>query len=64
MNCPICDKRMSEYKTILNCDNRDCVMYHAILNREQWQIIHDLITASNKIAVIVDGLRDVPKGKK
>ena len=54
MNCPSCNKPLTEnYKTILTCNNFDCLMSYAILSREQWKFIAtanaDLLAALAKI---------------
>ena len=40
MKCPACRKKMkSYYQTVFNCENRDCIMFHAILGKEQWEYL-------------------------
>lgn len=43
IKCPSCGHSLTEhYQTIYTCDNVDCLMYHAILSKEQWLYIVEL----------------------
>lgn len=40
MKCPACRRKMkSYYQTVFNCEHRDCIMFHAILSKEQWEYL-------------------------
>lgn len=43
IRCTYCGYKLTEhYQTIYTCDNVDCLMYHAILSKEQWLYIIEL----------------------
>ena len=54
--CPGCGARLTVYaKTIFDCTNSDCIMLHAILDKEQWLYLIENLRPINK---------DIPNASK